>query len=72
MGDVVLWPKLGELPPAAVLADAAQRELDQVFVMGFSKDGDVYFAASMADGGDLLWLMEVAKTRLMTTVQEQG
>lgn len=36
-----------------------------VVVIGFDDDGDFYFASSIADGGDVLWLMELAKKKLL-------
>lgn len=36
-----------------------------VVIIGFDDDGDLYFASSIADGGDVLWLMEMAKKRLL-------
>ena len=49
-----------------VILEQAKERLDEVFIMGFDKDGNHYFASSSADGGDLLWLMETFKTMLMS------
>lgn len=70
MGEIILWPKLGPVQPEVILADAGQHEFESVFIMGYLKDGSLYFAASDADGGEVLWLMEVAKTRLMAIAGE--
>lgn len=40
-------------------------ELNQVVVIGYDKNDDFYFASSIADGGDILWLIELAKKKLM-------
>jgi len=34
-------------------------------VIGYDHDGELYFAASKADGGHALWLMELAKIALL-------
>lgn len=52
-----------DLDPNTVLEGAVD-QLEHVVVMGFDKDGEPYFASSMADGGDVLWLMETLKFRL--------
>jgi hypothetical protein len=53
-----------DLDPNRIL-DNAPRTLQSVFIMGWDEDGEIYFASSSADGGDLMWLMENAKYRLM-------
>ena len=53
-----------DLPPDRIL-EAAQDQLDTVVIMGWDKSGEFYFASSIADGGDVLWLMEQAKKRLL-------
>ncbi|MGZ5029002.1 MAG: hypothetical protein ACXWAT_00875 [Methylobacter sp.] len=40
-------------------------ELDKVLVIGLHKDGSAYYASSTSDGGDLLWMIEQLKTKLM-------
>lgn len=54
-----------DLPPERVLDAAKDADLDGCFVIGRTKDGDLYFASSIADGGDILWLWEKAKPLLM-------
>tara|TARA_Y100000310_G_scaffold67277_1_gene62575 strand:- start:20003 stop:20230 length:228 start_codon:yes stop_codon:yes gene_type:complete len=56
-----------DLPVDRVL-DAAKERLDGeggVIVLGWDKDGEVYFSGSMADGGVALWLLEKAKKALL-------
>ena len=53
-----------DIQPNKVLKGAVD-QLDHVFIAGYDKDGEFYFASSMADGGDVLWLMEKAKNFLM-------
>ena len=33
--------------------------------MGYTKEGDIYFSSSYADGGTVLWLMEICKKMLL-------
>lgn len=55
------------IPAERVLANAtdALYEAKGVVVIGWDKDGEFYFASSIADGGDVLWLMEHAKLALL-------
>lgn len=52
------------LPPDRIL-EAAKGKLESVVLIGYDKDGDIYTASSLADGGTVLWLMEKLKLRLM-------
>ncbi len=36
-----------------------------VLIVGHNKDGSLYFASTYADGGHVLWLMELAKRELL-------
>ena len=52
--------------PDDILKQAiGQFDDDGVIVMGYDKDGDLYFASSIADGGTVLWLLETCKQRLL-------
>ena len=51
--------------PGAVLADALDRKLETVVVIGFHEDGSFYFSSSSPDGGDALWLLRAAELKLM-------
>jgi coenzyme F420-reducing hydrogenase delta subunit len=48
-----------------IVLEAAIGALDGVVVLGYSKDGEEYFASSYADGGDVLWLLERLKKQLL-------
>jgi len=54
-----------DLPAERVLGGAIMAEMTECMVLGWDKDGEFYFASTSADGGTALWLMEIAKTRLM-------
>lgn len=53
------------LPPRRVLEAALASNVTSVVVMGYDENGNEYFASSIADGGDVLWLMERCKKLLL-------
>ena len=65
--NVVVLPVITklDLPSERILNGALSADLERCFVVGCTKDGDLYFASSVADGGDVLWLWEKAKALLM-------
>lgn len=55
-----------DLPADHVLRNIADTgDLEGVVVIGWTKEGGEYFASSIADGGDVLWLIERFKTKLL-------
>jgi hypothetical protein len=64
---IEIAPVVGNLDLEAerVLGGAILAEMSDCMVLGWDKDGDFYFASTFSDGGIALWLMEVAKNRLM-------
>jgi hypothetical protein len=54
-----------DLPPERVITRAMEAGLTEVVVIGRDPAGNFWFAASKADGGDVLWLLELAKKRLL-------
>jgi len=57
-----------DIPVERVLDSAVESDLESVVVMGWTKDGDYYFSSSQADGGDVLWLLEATKKKLLSTI----
>ena len=57
-----------DLPPSRLLTKAADSELESCIIIGHDKDGEFYFASSKADGGEVLWLIEVAKKKLLEQI----
>lgn len=72
MAEVVDFPGVSKLdiPPEKILAAANEETFDEVVVIGFTEDGDFYFASSRANGGDVLWVLERAKHKLMCITDE--
>lgn len=66
MGDLIHWRGITKLPidPDGVLTEAVGK-LETAVVMGWTKDGGLYFASSVGDGGDVLWLMARCQHKLM-------
>ena len=51
--------------PADRILDQAKGQCASVLVIGWANDGSTYFASSLADGGDVLWLLEGCKKQLL-------
>lgn len=55
-----------DLQPELVLQGALDEGLKCAVVLGYAADGCEYFASSMADGADVLWLLERLKLKLLS------
>jgi hypothetical protein len=53
------------IPVNRVLDGAHQANMTEVVVIGWDENGDLYMSTSESDGGNVLWLLEVAKNRLL-------
>ena len=71
MGEVVELGCVTRLPvpPDKILKQAAEGNLTSVVVIGYDADGDFWFASSDADGGAVLWLLELTKKRLFESAE---
>ncbi len=68
MGDITILSTLItslDLPVERVLLAAIEEDLDEVLVIGFTNNGDFYFAANKASGADTLWLLKLAEHKLL-------
>lgn len=74
MGDVIPLGNITrlDLPTDRVLDQAKNSCSKGVIVIGWDDDGDLYFASSHADGGEVLWLIEKAKQALLNVEVERG
>lgn len=54
-----------DLPVDRVL-EGAKGNLEGVVILGYDNEGNEYFASTYADGGDVLWLLERCKIKLLT------
>jgi len=66
MGEVVELDIVTSLdvPAERVLRKATEAELRAVVVVGVDKDGELYFASSLADSARIIWHLERAKYEL--------
>lgn len=63
----VTWPGVTrlDLPPERVLGAAADACPEHVVVLGWDAEGEFYATSTFADGAELLWLLEIAKAKLL-------
>lgn len=54
-----------DIPTEGVIRGILEKNLKDVIVIGYDQEGDEYFASSISDGGDVLWLLERCKQVLM-------
>jgi CheY-specific phosphatase CheX len=64
--NVVILPVVTSLDcvPERVL-EGAMGKLEGAVVIGRETGGAFYFASSLADGAEVLWLLEIARKRLI-------
>lgn len=53
-----------DMPPEKVLQSALDANLEGVVVVGW-QEGEFYAASSIADGGEVVWLLEKLKQHLL-------
>lgn len=71
MSNIVEFTGVSRLnTPADRLLDAAKGKLERVVIVGYDNNGAEYFASSVADGGDCLWLLERCKKKLLDKAEE--
>lgn len=71
MGDIVNFGGITTIDiPSDRILEEAIGNLDSVVVVGFDKEGELYFESSTADGGNVLWLMALAKKALLEVGEE--
>lgn len=72
MGDLITLNQKTSLDvPADRVLNAAIGNVEKVVIIGYDNDGAFYFASSMADGGDVLWLLENLKVNLLQIAREK-
>jgi len=67
MGEVISFrgvTKL-DLDPDTVLENT-KGQLSNFVILGFDKDNELFFSSTIADGGDVLWLLEHFKHKLIS------
>ena len=59
-----------DLPAGKVLDRAKDANLTGVVVIGFDEEGYEYFASSMADGPEVLWLLQRSIHKLISMADD--
>ena len=73
MGDVVRLPVITRLDwPADEILDSAKGRLDGVVILGYDREGGEFFASSLADGADVLWLLKRAEFAILHSADEDA
>ena len=57
--------------PVDQILERAKDQLQSVVIMGWDNEGQEYFASTIADGADVLWLMEKLKLKLLTVITSE-
>ena len=72
MSNVILFNGITklDLDPDTVLENT-KGKLEGVILIGYDKEGEEYFASTYADGGEVLWLIERMKLRLLNVGVEE-
>lgn len=54
-----------DIPAERCIERARGADLEEVVIVGFDKDGELFFSANKADAGAVIWQLEMAKHRLL-------
>lgn len=65
MGEIVSFRGVTkhDLDPDIVLENT-KGQLTDFVILGYDTDGEFFFSSTMADGGDVMWMLELAKIKL--------
>lgn len=72
MAEIVNFPGItrNDISADRVLGEATRDNLKSVVIIGIDKAGNRYFKSSIADGGDVMWLLETTKRDLLDVEKE--
>lgn len=68
--QVIRWRGVTKLDIAVEQVLEGAQDLKCAVVLGYDKEDNEYFASSIADGADVLWLLERLKLQLLNTGSE--
>lgn len=69
MGKVIPLNNITRLDlPVDRVLEGAKDQLEGVVLLWYNNDGDLYFASTYADGGEVLWLIEQCKKQLLEVI----
>lgn len=52
-----------------VLQAGHEAKLQKAVLIGVDGEGNFFFSSSVSDGGDVLWMMEVTKAKLIGAIE---
>lgn len=58
-----------KLPAERILKAALKSDMSDAVVIGYDKDGKFYFSSTIPDGGEVLWLLELTKRKLLEAAE---
>lgn len=72
--NVIVLPVVTTLdvPADRILQAALDKGLTAAVILGYDAENNEYFASSLADGGDVLWLLERLKKELLEVPERLG
>ena len=56
--------------PVDRILEGAIGKMESLIIIGYTKEGNEYFASTYSDGGDVLWLLERCKQDLLNPMEE--
>jgi len=57
-----------DMPPERIICRAEKHNFQDILILGYDDKGEFVFLSSKADGGDVLWLLELAKKLLLEAI----
>jgi hypothetical protein len=65
--NVVNFPGITtlDMDPERIMEGARKANLSDIVILGYDQAGDEWFASSVADGAEVLWLLERLKLQLL-------
>lgn len=61
-----------DIPVERILRRATEADLDTAIVIGWDKEGELYFATSVSSGPEVLWLLEKTKANLLVAGEDDA
>ena len=61
-----------DIPAERVARALLDRDLESLVAIGFTDDGEFYFASNIADAGTVIYFLEMAKKKLLQICDEEN
>jgi len=70
MGELISIGGITKLDlPADRILESAKGQMEGVVLIGFDKQGEIYAASTYADGGTVMWLLEMCKQKMLDSIE---